>query len=73
MKRIAIPRNKITEDCQAFRGFYGVMITLHLDTNQKWTITNSTGAYYHLSRKGQKLRLTYSAFNRLFEEVAKGG
>lgn len=69
MKRIAIPKMKITKDCQVYGYLFGVMITLCLDTNQKWTITKRSRKYYHLARNGQKLRLTHCAFDRLFEEV----
>lgn len=66
MKRIAIPKNKeemrLTDYC-------GVTVFLQLDTNQKWTMTNTSSGYITLAKKGQKLRLTYAAFNKLFEEV----
>lgn len=69
MKRIAIPKTKITELGQLYGDCFGVSVLLRLDPSQKWTITNKDKRYFVLAKKGQAIRLTHAAFNRLFDEV----
>ena len=69
MKRIAIPKMKITESAQLYCDCFGVTVFMKLDPSQKWTITNKDKRYFVLAKKGQVIRLTHAAFNRLFEEV----
>ena len=71
MKRIAIPKKKMHEVGQLYGDCFGVMVCLQLDPSQKWTITNQCGGYMYLAKKGQRLRLTYAAFNRLFDEITE--
>lgn len=79
MKRIAIPKKEINEAGYLYSGdCIGVTLYLQIDPSQKWTITNVGGGYVVLAKKGQRIRLTYTAFNRLFDEITdhpteKGG
>ena len=69
MKRLAIPKKEINEAGPLYGDCIGVTLYLHIDQSQKWTITNQGGGYVVLAKKGQRIRLTYAAFNRLFDEV----
>lgn len=69
MKRVAIPKTIIHEVGQLYGDCFGVMVCLQLDPSQKWTITNKDKRYVVLAKKGQIIRLTHAAFNRLFDEV----
>ena len=69
MKRVAIPKKEINESDICMVIVLGVTLHLQIDPSQKWTITNQGGGYVVLAKKGQRIRLTYAAFNRLFDEV----
>lgn len=71
MKRVAVPKIKITESGQLYGDCFGVTMFLRIDPSQKWTITNQDRRYVVLAKKGQILRLTHAAFNRLFKEVTE--
>ena len=64
---IAVCKKKATEHAQVFGDMYGVHITINLIPNQKWHVKKD-GKYFHVWKQNSvKLRLTESAFNRLFE------
>ena len=69
MKRVAIPKKEINEAGYLYGDCFGVTLYLQINQSQKWTITNQGGGYVFLAKKGQRIRLTYAAFNRLFDEV----
>lgn len=69
MKRVAIPKKEINESGHLYGDCFGVTLYLQIDPSQKWTITNQGGGYVVLAKKGQRIRLTYAAFNRFFDEV----
>ena len=70
MKRVAIPKIKIMESNQLYGDCFGVTVFLRIDPSQRWIITNQDKRYVVLAKKGQVIRLTHAAFNRLFEEVS---
>lgn len=69
MKRVAVPKQAIKESVQVYGDCVGLTVYLQLDPSQKWTITKQGGGYVFLAKKGQIIRLTYTAFDRLFDEV----
>lgn len=65
MQSVAIPKKNIELQ---FSEFYGMSISLQLNTNQKWTITNQKGGYITLNKNRLKIKLTCSAFKKYFYE-----
>ena len=62
----ATPKVRITETAQMFGNFYGASAIINLSPEQIWRVTK-TGGYYYAKRGTCKLRLTPTAFNKLFE------
>lgn len=63
----AICKVRATETAQIFGDMYGVSAIVSLVPEQKWYVQKSNGYYYVWRNGGIKLRLTPTAFNKLFK------
>ncbi len=62
----AVCKLKTEQFAQLFDVLYGVSVGVKLEVGQIWRVTK-TGGYYYAKRGTCKLRLTQSAFNKLFD------
>ena len=62
----AICKVKTEQLGKLYDDLYGVAVVVKLEPEQIWAVTKSHG-YYYAKRGTTKLRLTPTAFNKLFE------
>ena len=66
MKKIAIPKDNT--ELKIDTGV-GLIVFVDLNPNQKWTVISASKGHILLSKKGQRIRLTNLAFNKLFSGI----
>lgn len=69
---LARPVADVQHMVHCYGDLYGVAVSIDLHPDQKWRVVSKSNSYIFLRRKGGvTLRLTPTAFDRLFEFIEK--